>query len=271
MAGSFTHWGEINSELRYGSKGPKSVEQVTGQKIKALPSIAAKLVHVGSSSAADAEEETVSMPSTDFFHSLQLHIFLRRAASGQSNPLPILKVDPKLPVSGTRVELSRTDAISVIRKAVILLCVDCGYDEATDSCLDLLTEACSRFVHRICTHISSHHESQQLTTTNDMEYLYQLLDEIGFPIASLHHFAKSQTDRKHERLLRINRMYGHISDPNPRPTAPISGQVIRDLSGMICGLEEDAVPADERKVWDQSLDQLSQMTDEEILQSLTGD
>jgi hypothetical protein len=168
-------------------------------------------------------------------------------------------------------DLSRDNVLELIRNVVILTCVDCGYETAADSCVDLLTECCGKFIHKISGQLSSHQLNQRLSSVSDEDYLYQLLDETGFSVPTLHHFAKSISERKNERLLRVNRLYGHVADSSIRPAQQPVNESPAAISGMISGLVEEVIPLNEDKMWDQSLDEMSQMTDEEILHSLTTD
>lgn len=272
MAGTSKHWAEIPDCPDNQDKCPKPVDQVAIPKFKGLPASTAELVKLGPSSNGNGKKPVFSLGSSDFVHSIQLQIFLKKVAAGQATPLPVLKPPAEHRHACEQIDLNRGEANRLIRRAVVLFCVDCGYDGASDLCLNLLVESCSRFLEKICSQMSHHHETQRLTMTTDEEYLYQLLDETSFSVPSLHHFAKSLTERKHDRLLRVNRMYGPVSDTCARKLeVPLEGNGIRDLSGMISGLDEEATQSssNNHKIWDQSLDEMSQMTDDEILQSLT--
>lgn len=266
MAG-VSHWGDFEEPAIMSARPalPSSVMP----KLKPLPSSPPDLVQIGSSEKReDTKEVEFGVGSTDFLHSLQLQIFLKKSANGQQQPLPVLKP----PISSTVLlvkELVRKDVLTLIRRVVTLMCVDGGYERASETCIDLLTESCGRFIDKLCTELAAHHNSQQWSSTCGEEYLYQLLDETGFSVPSLHYFAKSISDRKNDRLLRVNRLYGHVADSGYKTATNCASS--SNISQMIVGLGEDAASAvGDEKIWDQTLDEISEMTDEEILQSLSG-
>lgn len=268
MAGRQPHWGEFAAPeppLR-----PLAVPLVL-PKMKPLPSNPPELVQIPPviPDASGAAKEFGVGPA-DFLHSLQLQMFLKKTTSGQQTSLPVLRTPiTAADVSGD--DLSRDNVLQLIRQVVILTCVDCGYERASETALNLLTECCGKFIRKISQELSSHRLQQRLSSVGEEDYLYQLLEETGFSVPTLHHFAKSISERKHERLLHVNRRYGLVVESCKRPAPESQNGNVSDISGMIAGLGDEVIPLAEEKIWDQSLDEMSQMTDEEILQSLTTD
>ena len=270
MAGELRcHWGEpVLPPKLDSSPVHASAQSALTPQLKPLSVAPAPLVQIKDDEDTRTEL-TFPVAPIDFLHSLQLQVFLKKTAMGVPATVPVLTSAQEVPLFPSR-DLNRRDATTLLRQAVLVTCVDCGFDRATDSSLDLVTSACSRFLHKICLEMASHRETQSWTTTNECDYLYLLLEEIGFPVASLHHFVKGISDRKHERLLRVHRSFGAVTDTSAKRVMETRSQGSSGVASLIMGLEDEGEAMD-AKVWDQSLENMSELTVEEILESLEAE
>ncbi|KAI1289559.1 hypothetical protein HDE_08953 [Halotydeus destructor] len=196
-------------------------DRSTFRQFKSTPMPAEQFVNIG-------------LGDTNLVNCIQLHNLLRLPENATLDASSLPKLVESSPNASSMVtpNLSPVSVQELVRRAIVLTTVYCGYDKTTEPVLQVLIDVLSAFIHKICQILRHKEDTRSFRATDDLSIeMYNMFEEIGFSIPSLQSYVLSVANRKHKLIGQVNQRFGTnlgATFPTVPPQEPFSTKVIKE-------------------------------------------
>lgn len=140
-------------------------------------------------------------------------------------------------------DLTLESVQELLKRAIVLICVNCGYDITSSSVLQVLVDVGAAFIERICQLLKATVDTSSLRDNDDFATsVSQVFEDIGFSLESLRDHVHTIALRKQRLLQETKNTYGISLQPQLHQH--IAETSLTEPLDLVVGLDLEA-PSDD--------------------------
>jgi len=167
-----------------------------------------------SSSSSTEQTYDIGLGDENLIHCIQISRYLQqRSLESESTSHTVAPILTRLdaPQSLVVKDLTLESVQELLKRAIVLLCVHCGYDITSSSVLQVLVDVSAAFIERMCQITKMAIDTSTLRENDDFAIeISQILESVGFSLENLRDYVNSIALKKQKLLLESKTKYGVI-------------------------------------------------------------